>query len=108
MLVIVLTAGELRAIYSDDLLPYIERLQTEFGLPDSAIEIRRASHVEPTSSNKWYVNLTPIGGPVVYVDARGRQFETRQLALDYELEWLKNNWLNAGDSTDACFVTEAR
>ena len=49
-----------------------------------AIEIRRASHVEPDPINKgfWYIDLSPVDGPVV------RGFKTRAAALLAEAEWL--------------------
>jgi hypothetical protein len=98
---LVITSTEVRAIYSDELLPYIRRLRAHFGLPESAIRVQRASHVEPTKCGTWYVDLNPVGGDIVYVDEEGRPFDTRQSALDYEVAWLRANWLLNGDSTDA-------
>lgn len=50
-----------------------------------AVNIRRASHVEPDprAPGNWFVDLGPVGGPVV------RGFATRQAALDYEIGWLE-------------------
>lgn len=100
----VITDGEVRAIYSDELLPYIQRLRAHFGLPESAIRVRRASHVEPADSGTWFVDLGPVGGPIFYVDDMGCPFDTRQAALDYEVKWLREHWLLKGDSTDASSV----
>jgi hypothetical protein len=44
--------------------------------------IRRASHVEPTSSGRWTADLGPMAGPVL------GPFETRAAALDAERAWL--------------------
>ena len=62
---------------------YDEKLDlTELG----AIAIRRASHVEPDpqSPGNWFVDLGPVGGPVV------RGFPNRKEALDYEIAWIES------------------
>lgn len=66
--------GSTQAIYSDALK--LEQL----GAPD----IKRASHVEPDPKQpgKWFVDMTPVGGPT------RDGFATRQEAIDFELEWL--------------------
>lgn len=90
--------GVLKAIYSDELLPYIERIQAEFGLPADSLEIRRATRVEPdpdrTRGGNWLVDLTPVGGPVCYDDEKGNPFIKRQEAIDFELRWLDAHWLS--------------
>lgn len=49
-----------------------------------ALDIRRASHVEPDTKNNgfWYVDLSPVGGPVM------TGFKTRADALSAEADWL--------------------
>jgi hypothetical protein len=51
-----------------------------------AIAIRRASHVEPDprAPGNWFVDLSPVSGPVV------REFNTRKDALDYEIAWIES------------------
>lgn len=48
------------------------------------LDIRRASHVEPDPQNpgKWYVDLSPVGGPATY------GYESRAQALAAEEAWL--------------------
>lgn len=70
--------GTAVAIYSDDIRPLLKKGEAE---------IIRASHVEP-EGDKWRVDLTPIGGPVL-----DRLYELRQDALDAEVEWIENNYL---------------
>lgn len=85
--------GQLRAIYS----PLVADIATAVG---GEISIRRASHVEPwselsdaakqavppdartASSVAWYVDLTPVSGPVL------GPFTTREAALEIEKAWL--------------------
>lgn len=88
-----------RGIYSDDTVRYIERLRAEFGLPKEAVKIERASHVEPLPhcGSRWFVDLSPVGGPeAVLEDEEGQPFTSRSSALAYERRWLEHNWLNAG------------
>ena len=47
------------------------------------INIRRASHVEPTREGKWTANLRPVRGPIL------GPFSTRSQALDTEFAWLR-------------------
>lgn len=48
-----------------------------------AVNIRRASHVEPaTNGPGWTADLTPVGGPVL------GPFTKRSAALAAEIEWL--------------------
>jgi len=53
---------------------------------------KRATYVEPDPDNpgKWYVDLSPSGGPVV------KDFSCRSAAIKYELDWLKENILSGG------------
>ena len=50
--------------------------------PLGAIDIRRASHVEPTTGGHWTADLSPLGGPIL------GPFPTRSQALAAELAWL--------------------
>ena len=70
------STGICRCIYSEE----IEL--TQLGL----VEIRRASHVEPTADNLWRADLSPVDGPIL------EPFERRSDALEAEREWLEN-WL---------------
>lgn len=47
-----------------------------------ALDIRRASHVEPGKCGEWVADLRPCGGPVM------TGFETRSAALKAEADWL--------------------
>jgi hypothetical protein len=55
-----------------------------------AVEIRRASHVEPDPEGKWWADLSPVGGPTLGPFAR------RSEALAAEAGWLEAHWLPAG------------
>ena len=46
------------------------------------LTIRRASHVEPDDSGRWWVDLSPVGGPTLGPFAR------RSLALGAETRWI--------------------
>jgi hypothetical protein len=48
-----------------------------------AVSIRRASHVEPDESGKWWADLSPMRGP------RLGPFTLRSQALDAERLWLE-------------------
>jgi hypothetical protein len=52
-----------------------------------SVDIRRASHVEPTDDGQWTADLTPVNGPVL------GPFENRTAALAAETTWLRENWL---------------
>ena len=98
--------GRVRAIYSDGLIRYIDRIRAEFGLPLEAVRITRASHVEPDplrqEGGNWSVDLSPVGGPLVFMDEQNRPFITRESALAFEKRWLIRNWLqvNRKESQD--------
>jgi len=47
-----------------------------------ALHIRRASHVEPDSSGRWWTDLSPAGGPTL------GPFTYRSQALSAERCWL--------------------
>ena len=58
------------------------------------IDIKRASHVEPTSDGQWTADLAPVGGPIL------GPFAVRSEALAAEHQWLSSNWLR-GDGYSA-------
>lgn len=68
--------GDVQYVYADELRPLAASL--------GSAETRRASHVEP-DGDSWSVDLSPSGGPKV------GGFETRQSAIDFELDWLDKN-----------------
>lgn len=72
--------GVVLAIYDDVLADFIT---------DNDSSVRRASHVEPVPGG-WSADLSPVNGPTL------GPFTLRQEALDAEVEWLKENIINAG------------
>jgi uncharacterized protein YbaR (Trm112 family) len=70
--------GRVRCIYAESIhLAAIGR-----------IDIRRASHVEPTTEGTWTADMAPVAGPVL------GPFAARGEALAAEHEWLIRNWLD--------------
>lgn len=51
------------------------------------LQIRRASHVEPTASGQWLADLSPLSGPVL------GPFAGRGEALATEEAWITEHWL---------------
>ena len=70
-------AGQIRAIYGEDL-----DLAT-LGRPS----LFRASHVEPDGDGRWHADLRLLIGPVL------GPFALRSQALAAELAWLEEHWL---------------
>lgn len=70
--------GTMHFIWSDEL---IELLEAGRG------EVRRVSHVEPTTRGLWGADLSPVDGPLL------GPFRTRREALDAERIWLLENYL---------------
>jgi len=66
--------GEIVAVWNDDLAPLVA---------EGGVEIKRASHVEPTTDGKWEADMFPIGGPVL------GPFSLRGQALEAEHDWLE-------------------
>lgn len=58
-----------------------------------SLDIRRASHVEPTDDGRWTADLSPVEGPSL------GPFSTRSEALLAEQEWLASHWLTTGVPT---------
>lgn len=81
MQLVIEPTGEVRCIYS-------ERLDVR---TLGQLDIRRASHVEPTPTGGWHVDLTPVGGPVM------SNFGQRSEALAAEHAWLEEHWLSQPD-----------
>ena len=106
---VITKSGGVRAIYSDRMAVYIEAMRAELGLRPEAVQITRASHVEPdpqrTCGNLWYVDLSPKGGGVHYRDEDGNPFMQHRAAIEFELRWLTTNWLmedtNVGTQSEA-------
>jgi hypothetical protein len=54
------------------------------------LAIRRASHVEPDDTGRWWADLGPAGGP------RLGPYPRRSEALQAETAWLEDRLFNAG------------
>ena len=52
-----------------------------------AVEIRRASVVEPDAAGMWWADMAPVGGP------KCGPFAKRSEALAAEIEWLRRHSL---------------
>jgi hypothetical protein len=68
--------GTMKFIYADKLKPLMKHGQAS---------IKRVSHVEPTTDNRWQADLEPVKGPVL------GPFDTRAEALQAEVRWLEKN-----------------
>lgn len=79
MQLVVTTSGVVRCLYTEviDL--------ADLGRPT----IRRASHVEPDATGRWFADLRPVQGPVL------GPFERRSEALDAEQAWIEVHWLGS-------------
>jgi hypothetical protein len=77
MQIVITPEGDIRCLYGEtiDL--------TTLGL----LEIRRASHVEPTTDGQWLADLSPLSGPVL------GPFVCRSEALGGEAAWITKHWL---------------
>ena len=73
--VTVLTNGDLRFIYDDEIASLLSH---------GNATIHRASHVEPSGTG-WTADMTPVDGPVL------GPFALRHDALTAEVEWLQRN-----------------
>ncbi len=51
------------------------------------VDIKRASHVEPTHDGRWLADLRPVAGPVL------GPFPKRSEALSAEVAWMEAVWL---------------
>jgi len=76
---IIIRNGCIHFIYDDKLKPLMEC---------GKAVVTRASHVEPVEGSDppvWSADMSPVGGPTL------GPFDTRQEALDREVEWLNAN-----------------
>ena len=81
MQLVIKPGGSVRCVYSEELnLAGIGQLN-----------IRRGSHVEPTSNGQWTADLSPVSGPVL------GPFSFRSDALQAEQVWLEAHWLVAAN-----------
>ncbi len=79
MQLLILPNGDARCVYSEA----IELRQL------GSIRVERGSHVEPNEEGQWTADLTPVDGPVL------GPFDTRSEAVQAELAWLHEHWLNS-------------
>jgi hypothetical protein len=79
--IVVRPNGLIEFIYDDDLKGFIDQ--------QSEKKLFRASHVEPDDKGNWWADLSPIDGPKL------GPFNTRQAALNAEVEWIQKNYLGA-------------
>lgn len=80
--VFILEDGTVKFLYYDELKPLL-------GIGKS--DVKRVSHVDPIMHNNsvvWYADLCPVNGPKL------GPFETRELAIAAEIDWLTENDLN--------------
>lgn len=68
------TSGAAKTVFADDLVPVCRAV--------GAVQIRRASHVEPDNTGQWWADLSPVCGP------RLGPFPRRDAALSAEVDWL--------------------
>ncbi len=80
MQIVVKPGGEVRCVYDEAI-----DLAT-LGQP----KIARGSHVEPDDEGHWWADLGPVNGPKL------GPFGRRTEALEAELSWLNENWLDHG------------
>lgn len=76
--IVISPAGEIKAIYTDELLPLFRA---------GKCSITRASSVEPTIDGRWEADLSPVNGPVL------GPYDTRKEALESEVNYLITNVL---------------
>lgn len=79
MEIVVAPDGTARAVYAEDI--DLSAL--------GAVEVRRASHVEPDAAGAWWADLSPVGGPTL------GPFPKRSAALEAEAVWLRLHLLPA-------------
>ena len=69
--------NQIRTIYNDELVSCLKRL--------GITKTKRATNVEPDDNGNWKIDLSPVNGPII------DSFESRQKALNTEVEWLLYN-----------------
>ena len=72
--IIISPEGQIRFIYSDDLVGLLD---------EGEARTVRASHVEPVPGG-WAADLSPVGGPTL-------ERKLRQEALEAEVQWLEKH-----------------
>lgn len=89
--------GTIEHVYDDAL--------ADLFVDDGAVRVKRASHVEPHPRGGWYVDMRPVGGPIIGADgavvgetddalmtavavAALEPFETRAAGLAAERAWI--------------------
>ena len=75
--IVVLPDGTVRCVYGEELDLAVL----------GAIEIRRASFVEPAPCGSWFADLSPVNGP------RLGPFPIRSRAIAAEAQWLHEHWV---------------
>ena len=78
MQVVVTADGDLRFVYA-------ETVDLRSLGPTT---LRRGSYVAPDAAGRWLVDLGPVAGP------RLEPFAKRSEALEAEVAWLQEHWLN--------------
>jgi hypothetical protein len=76
----ILPTGDIRCLYDEAIVL----------IALGEVDIRRGSHVEPTSDGRWTADLSPANGPVL------GPVDSRSLALAAEQAWLETHWLPRG------------
>ncbi len=74
-LVLRIQANQITMLYNEDLD------LSELG----AVQISRASHVEPDAQGRWWADMSPSGGGLL------GPFNKRSQALEAEVAWLLEN-----------------
>ena len=77
MQLVIQSSGDVRCLYGEEI--DLELL--------GSLQVRRASHVEPTEDGGWIADLSPVGGPEL------GPFAKKSAALRAEVVWLEANWL---------------
>jgi hypothetical protein len=78
---VIIKDGKVTFIYADKMKPFLELGEAT---------VKRVSHVEPVTiagEVKWTADMSPVSGPTL------GPFDSRQEALDREVEWLNANQL---------------
>ena len=69
--------GDIRTLYCEEIdLQKLGRMQ-----------ISRGSYVEPNENGQWMVDLSPLSGPTL------GPYSKRSEALQAEIEWIEERWL---------------
>ena len=74
--------GTVQFLYYDELKPLLNIGEAQ---------VTRASHVDPemtVDGLKWFADLAPVKGPKL------GPFDTRDIAIEHEIDWLTKNHLN--------------